>query len=197
MLCFESFSHQERSYNVEGGTMMNWKCAFGAVSVSFLIIGCGQKPIDLEPVPAAVTENSRDSGKAEDTSPSDILQDRSRADEQILADGTKLNSILFDFDSYRIREDQVSLLTKNATVLKNADTSVLIEGHCDERGTEEYNIALGQERATATKQYLVSLGVDDSRIRTITFGEGRPAATGHDEDSWSQNRRAEFLQVDR
>jgi peptidoglycan-associated lipoprotein len=100
----------------------------------------------------------------------------------------------FDYDKYDIREDQVANLQADADFLKKHGTvRILIEGHCDERGTNEYNMALGAKRANATKDYLVSLGIDSSRIETISFGEEKPFASGHDEDSWWQNRRAHFV----
>jgi peptidoglycan-associated lipoprotein len=79
---------------------------------------------------------------------------------------------------------------------ENGDASVLIQGHCDERGTVEYNLALGEKRAKAARDYLVDLGISADRIRTISYGEERPANPGHDESAWSQNRRAEFVRTD-
>jgi len=101
--------------------------------------------------------------------------------------------IHFDFDKSTLRpDDQAGLDQKVAILTANAAVRVRISGHCDERGSDEYNLALGNRRATAAKQYLVSHGVDASRIETVSYGEERPLATGHDEDSWAQNRRDEF-----
>ncbi len=106
-----------------------------------------------------------------------------------------LKSIYFDFDRHEVRPDQRPTLQANADRLKGelAKFRVVIEGHCDERGTNEYNMSLGDRRSHATRQFLVDLGIDPSRIRTIAFGEERPADQGHSEEAWSRNRRCEFL----
>lgn len=104
-----------------------------------------------------------------------------------------LNMVHFDFDKYNIRESAKPILQNNAQWLKNHPTvKVLIEGHCDERGTEEYNLALGEKRANATYEYLVSLGVDSNRMRTISYGKSQPIDLGHNEIAWQKNRRAQF-----
>jgi peptidoglycan-associated lipoprotein len=105
-----------------------------------------------------------------------------------------LRNVYFDFDRYEIRPGDAAVLTEVAAWLKaHPNVLVLIEGHCDERGTNEYNLALGQRRATATRDYLVSLGVAASRITLISYGEERPVCIGRDEACWAQNRRAHFL----
>jgi peptidoglycan-associated lipoprotein len=105
-----------------------------------------------------------------------------------------LRSIHFDFDRYEIRPGDAAVLTENAVWLKAHPTAlVLIEGHCDERGTNEYNLALGQRRAAATRDYLVSLGIAAARITMISYGEERPICLERDEACWAQNRRAQFL----
>lgn len=104
-----------------------------------------------------------------------------------------LDMIHFDFDKYFIRDDAKPVLEKDAEWLKNfATIKILIEGHCDERGTEEYNLALGERRAKSTSDYLVSLGISSDRIRIISYGESMPLETGHDEVAWQKNRRAQF-----
>ncbi|MEW5876004.1 MAG: peptidoglycan-associated lipoprotein Pal [Candidatus Zixiibacteriota bacterium] len=106
----------------------------------------------------------------------------------------QLRVIYFDFDQYNLRDDARRDLDFNAEVLKqNPDAVLVIEGHCDERGTNEYNLALGERRAQAAKDYLSRLGVDASRLSIISYGEERPSAMGHDEAAWSKNRRAEFV----
>jgi peptidoglycan-associated lipoprotein len=106
----------------------------------------------------------------------------------------ELKPIYFDFDKYDIRPADARVLDANASWLKsNADQLVLIEGHCDERGTNEYNLALGERRAKSTMNYLVSQGVQASRITIISYGEERPVCTQHNEECWSKNRRAQFL----
>jgi len=105
-----------------------------------------------------------------------------------------LERIHFDTDKSNIRDDAREILKKNADVLKaNPNIKIQIEGHCDERNTVEYNLALGERRAAAAKDYLVKLGVDAGRISTISYGEERPISMGHDETAWWQNRHCEFM----
>ena len=105
-----------------------------------------------------------------------------------------LKRIHFDFDKYNIRPDDAEILKQNAVVLKKFPTvKIQIEGHCDERGTSEYNLALGERRASSVKRYLVSLGVDQKRISTISYGEERPLDPNQNEEAWTKNRRAEFI----
>ena len=105
-----------------------------------------------------------------------------------------LKDINFDFDKYDIRPGDAKTLDSNAGWLKsNPNHLVLIEGHCDERGTNEYNLALGERRAKSTMNYLVSQGVQASRITIISYGEERPVCSEKTEECWAKNRRAHFL----
>lgn len=105
-----------------------------------------------------------------------------------------LRDIHFDFDEYAIRPQDAKTLEENARWLRNnARAILLVEGHADERGTNEYNLALGERRAKATRDYLESLGVAASRISTISYGEERPVCIERTESCWAQNRRAHFL----
>jgi peptidoglycan-associated lipoprotein len=106
----------------------------------------------------------------------------------------ELASIYFDFDSSDIRADARPTLQSNAQAIQAHSEwrKVTLEGHTDERGSEEYNLALGERRANATKQYLVDLGVPSSRLQTVSFGASTPAVQGHDESAWRWNRRTEF-----
>ena len=105
-----------------------------------------------------------------------------------------LKDVFFDFDRYDIRPEDARTLDSNAGWLKsNPNHLVLIEGHCDERGTNEYNLALGERRAKATMNYLVSQGVQASRITIISYGEERPTCSDKTESCWARNRRAHFL----
>ena len=105
-----------------------------------------------------------------------------------------LSTIYFDYDSSSVREDQRSAMDENARKLREyqPEDMVVVEGHSDERGTIEYNLALGEQRAQAVKAYLVDAGVAESRIETVSLGEERPAVTGSDESTWAQNRRVEL-----
>ena len=105
-----------------------------------------------------------------------------------------LSDVFFDYDQADLREDARSALAANAEWLKKYPTvQVLIEGHCDERGTAEYNLALGEKRALAAKTYLVSLGVPADRLRTVSYGKEFPFEAGHDENAFAKNRRAHFV----
>lgn len=102
-------------------------------------------------------------------------------------------TIYFDYDKADIRSDARDILSSNGRSLTEHPTATIrIEGNCDERGTEQYNLALGERRANAARDYLVNYGINASRITTISYGEERPAAQGHDESAWSKNRRADF-----
>ena len=117
-----------------------------------------------------------------------------RPDVKEFAAIADLKDIHFDFDKYDIRPGDAKTLDGNAGWLKsNPNHLVLIEGHCDERGTNEYNLALGERRAKSTMNYLVSQGVQASRITIISYGEERPVCTQKNEECWSKNRRAQFL----
>jgi peptidoglycan-associated lipoprotein len=106
----------------------------------------------------------------------------------------KANMVHFAFDSSTVRSEDQSKVVAVADYLKaNKSVAVLVEGHCDERGTEEYNRALGDRRAIAIREQLVTLGVDATQVDTITFGEDRPLVQGSGEDAWRQNRRGEFV----
>ncbi len=99
--------------------------------------------------------------------------------------------VFFDYDRYELRSEARAQLEKQAAWMRNfPQVTVTIEGHCDERGTREYNLALGERRADSARNYLIALGVDPNRIRIISYGKERPAMVGSDETSWAQNRRA-------
>jgi len=105
-----------------------------------------------------------------------------------------LNTIYFDYDRSEIRPDQREKIAENARTLEsNPDINVVIEGHCDERGTNEYNMALGQRRANSVLRYLINYGIDPSRLSNVSYGEERPVDYGHDESAWWKNRRSEFV----
>jgi peptidoglycan-associated lipoprotein len=105
-----------------------------------------------------------------------------------------LKDIFFDFDKSNIKDDQKAALNDDVAWLKaNPSAKVLIEGHCDERGTVEYNQALGEKRAQAARDYLVAAGINDSRMQVISYGKERPFDPGHDEAAWAKNRRAQFV----
>ncbi len=110
------------------------------------------------------------------------------------SENANLKDVFFDFDKYDVRADDAKILDGNAAWLKsNAANLVLIEGHCDERGTNEYNLALGERRAKSTMNYLVSQGIQANRITIISYGKERPVCSEKSEGCWQKNRRAHFL----
>lgn len=106
----------------------------------------------------------------------------------------ELLTIHFDYDKYDLTPEALEILAVNAEALSNHFGAVIkVEGHCDERGTDEYNLALGQRRAQAVQDYLIKYGIDPAAISIITFGESKPADRGHNEWAWAKNRRADFV----
>ncbi|MFQ5441253.1 MAG: peptidoglycan-associated lipoprotein Pal [Thermodesulfobacteriota bacterium] len=108
----------------------------------------------------------------------------------------QLYTVRFDFDKYNIRDEDKELLTNNAKWLRaNPGVNVRLEGNADERGENEYNLALGEKRAMSVKNYLESLGINGRRISIISYGEERPADPGHNEEAWAKNRRVDFKKM--
>ena len=106
-------------------------------------------------------------------------------------------TVYFDFDKSDLRQDARDVLTKNAEIMLKTkpDVKIKIEGNCDERGSAEYNLALGERRAKSALQYLITLGVPADRLSIISYGKEKPAVEGHDEDAWAKNRRDDFIIV--
>ena len=173
------------------------------LTVLILFTGCHKKasikpevapppPVAQQPESAQqpkVTEKITEK-KAESVTSSDIAQASAYAEgkEGMFAD------IMFEYDKYDVKESYKSELQAiSQWMTKNGSAKLSIEGHCDERGTNEYNLALGDRRAKAVKDYLVSLGVMSSRIETISYGEEKPVCTEQSEECWAKNRRAHFV----
>lgn len=111
-----------------------------------------------------------------------------------VAEKAALETIHFDFDKSDLREPDREILTKNADILMNKiQGDAQIEGHCDERGSAEYNLALGERRARSAMKYLITLGVPEERLSIISYGKEMPVDPGHDENAWAKNRRAQFV----
>ena len=145
--------------------------------------------------PAESVEDADASGFGEDGPLSARMgeQDDVVESERLAEAARNLEPVFFAFDKFDLDAAARSALASNAAWLRdNPDISVWIEGHCDERGTDEYNLALGEKRARAARDYLVQSGVSASRLRTLSYGEERPFALGHDESAWRLNRRAHF-----
>jgi peptidoglycan-associated lipoprotein len=130
----------------------------------------------------------------EGISEQELEEARRKVAELRQKEGAVLATVYFEFDDFSLSPQAKAILAQNAAwLMNNSQRDVIIEGHCDERGMDEYNIALGERRANAAKRYLISLGVNASQLSTISFGEERPAVQGHTEEVWVKNRRAEFV----
>jgi len=151
------------------------------------LTGCGKKADTDE----ALKTNTEAMGAAEPLdNPKGLGISEGRTTEGMLP-------VYYDFDSSDIRNDQVSRIEVNAEFMKNhPEYEVRIEGNCDPRGTNEYNMALGERRALSAKKYLVNLGIDEAKLSTVSYGEERILLHGHDELSWAQNRRSDFVVVE-
>ncbi len=176
-------------------------------SVSFLV-SCGSQQKSAQPTtpPFAQTEPTiieLDDSRLADVLTEGDIPEENRGDLPWLpnrpppgmsfADSSALDSIYFEFDKYSLTTQAKNILNNHADWLKsNPEVSIQIEGHCDERGTLEYNQVLGDNRAISVKKYLGNLGIDPDRMYTITYGELRPVDPGHSEESWTKNRRAKF-----
>jgi peptidoglycan-associated lipoprotein len=148
---------------------------------------CSKKP---EPVVEIPGEGEGDSEEGTSQQPIKPPQEVDIPDEQ----PTDLVDIFFDYDKSNLRSDALSTMEKNGRALvTNPDFNVVLEGHCDERGTTEYNLALGERRAKAAYDYLRRYGIDVSRLTTISYGEERPFDPGHSESAWAKNRRVHFV----
>ena len=169
-----------------------------AVGLVFGLAGCKTKPVEDTPVPPPpppVEEPAPPPVEVKEAPIEKPMVIEPTVEEVIqkLNDEGVLKTIYFDFDKSDLSETSRAMLRQNADWLRaNPDYKVVIEGHCDERGTIEYNLALGERRARATKEFLAELGVDGSSLRLVSYGEERPAMEGNSESAWSKNRRAAF-----
>ena len=165
--------------------------ALAAVTaVALLMVGCVKKAVEMPPTPAPVPPQHQ----ADTTSSgANIPPTPPPPTESHGLTASELQPVFFDFDSATLREDARSTLDANARLLRdNKGAKFVIEGHCDERGTVEYNQALGERRAQAARDYLVQAGIGEARVQIISYGKERPFDPGHDEAAWAKNRRAHF-----
>ena len=171
----------------------NVKLAILLMASTAMIAGCSKKKVEALP-PAA---EGTDYGNQPVDPNADTGQIVPGSQEDFLASvGQSGEHIFFDTDRFNVdAQDQATLQTQAQWLARYPNTRVTVEGHADERGTREYNLALGERRANAAKNYLTSVGVDASRIQTVSYGKERPSAMGSDEQSWAQNRRAVTVTV--
>ena len=178
-----------------------------ALALTMVGTGCRKKPVGITDIPGSkfkigdsglkgpTTSGTYNPGDIPNTGgtsplPTDLNLDNFNQNRQELA----AHIIHFDFDSALVKSgDQGNISAVAAYLGSNTRVALLVEGHCDERGTEEYNRSLGSKRASNAREALIAAGADGNRITTATFGEDKPVATGQDESSWSQNRRGEFI----
>lgn len=162
-------------------------CALSVLSL-ITLTGCGSKSTTDEALEAEKNKGMGPEESLESKPKSGILEGRTSG---------PMLPVYFDFDASVIKEDQVSRIELNADFIKSKPSlSIRIEGNCDPRGTNEYNMALGERRAISAKKYLVNLGVDEKQLETISYGEERILLHGHDELSWAQNRRDDFVIIE-
>lgn len=149
-----------------------------ALAIALVLLGCAKKQT-VKPAPETTQEPKAEQPKVPETKPEVKMEFR---------------TVYFDFDSYQVRDVDRQLLLDAARVMRtNSRMVVRLEGHCDERGTIEYNLALGEKRANAVRDYLVASGVDVKQLKTVSYGKEKPAVRGSDEASWARNRRVEFV----
>jgi peptidoglycan-associated lipoprotein len=156
--------------------------------VALFAAGCAKKAAEAPPTPPPAPPVTQ---PAPTPTPEPTPTPTPTPTPQVTA--SDFTDAFFDFDAYTLRDDARAALDKDAKLLRDhADVNATIEGHCDERGTVEYNQALGEKRANAARDYLVNAGVPTARLQTVSYGKERPFADGHDESAWAQNRRAHF-----
>ena len=171
-----------------------------ATMVILVTAACGSKKAPEQPAPEPAPQPAPQPAPAPPPpapapAPQPAGEDPAAAAARITASVLSeiANRVHFDFDKWDIRPEDRAILDRKAAILGlNSAVRVKISGHADERGSDEYNLALGNRRAAAVKTYLANKGIEGGRMDVVSFGEEKPIATGHDEDSWAQNRRAEF-----
>ena len=169
------------------------------------IASCAKKAVKVEPVEVQDEAARKAAAEAAERAQQEKLARQRGIEEQRLKEKQAVREkmaarnmfinedIHFDFDKYNLLPMAQQILQKKAEWLwNNPDVTVIIEGHCDERGTNEYNLALGDRRAESARTYLINLGIAGSRLTTISYGEERPVDSGHNEVAWAKNRRAHF-----
>lgn len=170
-----------------------WGIIFLAV-IMLVGVGCAKKAAQVPPPAAAAGPSAEELRAREEAERRRRIAESQLAARPAVTPGSSvMQAVYFDFDKSTLKDDSKAVLSRNAEWLRgNPQVRVQVEGHADERGTEEYNLALGERRAEAVKSYLTSLGIEGNRLNTISYGEEKPADPGHGESAWSKNRRADF-----
>ncbi|HOW86171.1 MAG TPA: peptidoglycan-associated lipoprotein Pal [Candidatus Aminicenantes bacterium] len=176
-------------------------CLLAVMLILSFATACKKKPKEVPPPPPQTQEQP----KVEKVE-APVVQEPQLTEEELFLQKSldqinrekPLGTIYFDYDRAIVRDDARAVLDGNAAWLKKFKTAkIMVEGHCDERGTEEYNLALGEKRAKAAQDYLLSTGVAADRLKIISYGKSQPINPGHDESAWQMNRRAQFLVIEK
>jgi peptidoglycan-associated lipoprotein len=165
------------------------------VAAVAMMLGCGGKKMrPLEEDEAAMEEARRRAAEEEEARRAREAEEAIKPIDSAEEEALEFGEIYFDYDKYNLSGKSISTLSENAEMLMDSPgMDIVIQGHCDERGTDEYNLALGEKRGQAARDFLVNFGIAKSRISVISYGEERPVDPGHDEEAWAKNRRAEFV----
>ena len=178
---------------------------FLVIFVAFLAPSCAKKELKSEPTMSEeeARRQAEEEARQRELERQAAIREESLKGDQLRAEGEGMQSarelfenedVMFEFDSASLTVEAQEILRAKAEWLRdNPGVRVIIEGHCDERGTNEYNLALGDRRAYSAKAFLTDLGIDDARLTTISYGEERPIASGATETAWAKNRRAHFV----
>jgi peptidoglycan-associated lipoprotein len=183
-----------------------------ALLVTFSVSSCAKKKISSQPATTTTEEEAQrraeEEARQRELTRQQALQEENLSDESLSQEmaeqrtGSAKNifeneDVYFEFDSIRLAPDAQEILTKKAKWLRaNPAATITIEGHCDNRGTNEYNLALGEGRAQSARAFLVDLGIKSSRLNTISYGEERPIERSQSEQGWARNRRAHFVIIE-
>ncbi len=161
------------------------------LTVGMLFVGCSSKTeVDTDPQPEVAPEVEQVEEPVVPEVPEVVEKAIDYANLEPADFG--IEDVYFALDQYDLDNESMSILSANARIMREADVVIMLSGHCDERGTVEYNMALGEKRALVVRDYLVSLGVPARNLRTTSYGKSKPFARGHNEDAWAQNRRSHF-----
>jgi len=169
------------------------------LALGLIFAGCAQKAATKSEQPMETAQKAAAVETEKKVEPAAPAKEESKKVETVAVkeveakSASSFENIHFDFDKYNIRDDAKPALKSTADwLVKNKSSKMLIEGHCDERGTSEYNLALGERRAKSTRDYLVSSGVTKDRLDMVSYGKEKPLCSEHNEDCWQKNRRAQF-----
>jgi peptidoglycan-associated lipoprotein len=168
-----------------------------SIVIAVIFSGCDTDRRGIKVSPKTELDSQSDYGYQDDYYDTEAAGENRYGNTE-LPEEFKLITVYFDYDKFELTPEGLETMSTNADqLMSNPIKVILIEGHCDERGTEEYNLALGEKRAREVREYLVKYGIDPSRLSIVSYGESTPADYGHNEGAWAKNRRAEFTVISR